>query len=113
MLGKLGLVAAALYVLFFLYVMFHMSMGGILTDPISWLFAMWAVAPVVFVAWRGSKNRFWLCALLPLLLFGIYMGYVMGFVSTSSTTALGLIFLPLFQWAFVGVALIVKKVAKS
>ena len=99
--------------LFLLYVMYRMSMGGILTDPLSWLFAIWAVAPVLFVAWRGLENRVWLIALLPLILFGIYEAYGMGFVSTSSTTALGLIFLPLFQWAFVGIVLIVKKVAKA
>ena len=100
--SKIGVVLAILHILFLLFVMHRMSGGELITDPIGLVFAAWAIAPTGFVARQIKTARIWVLALVPIILFGTYEAYIMGFVSKSSTTALGLIFLPIYEWFFIG-----------
>ena len=100
--SKIGVAVAVLHILFLLFVMHRMSGGELVTDPIGWVFAAWAIAPTGFIARQIKTAKIWLLALVPIVLFGSYEAYIMGFVSKSSTTALGLIFLPIYEWVFIG-----------
>ena len=102
-LSRFAVGASVLHLLFLLYVMHRMSGGGFLTELAGWIFAGWAVSPIIFVTWRLSHAPIWIAALLPMILIGTYEAYVMGFVSTSSTTALGFVFLPAYEWVFIAV----------
>ncbi|QZD91865.1 hypothetical protein K3162_09905 [Qipengyuania xiapuensis] len=90
-----------------------MAAGTSLISPFTLIFLSLAISPVGYVAYLGLTSRVWLLTLIPLLSYGIYATYNMGFVSASSTSALGLIFIPMIQWAFVGLVLIVKSFAKA
>ncbi|WP_157799460.1 hypothetical protein [Qipengyuania seohaensis] len=113
LIGKIGIVATGVYGLFLLYVMEKMAAGTSLFSLSTLFFFALAMSPVAFVAHKGLQSRVWLIALLPSLLFGAYEIYMMGFVSKSSTTALGLIFLPMIQWAFLGVVAVLKEVGRA
>ena len=112
-LSKLALVAAILHVLFLLFVMYHMSGGGLITDPVEWVLAIWAIAPTGFVGWRALSSKVWAAALVPIILLGTYEAYVMGFDSTSSTAVLGWLFLPIYEWVFIGLVGIIRVLAKK
>ena len=107
------MIAAGAYGIFLLFVMDRMAAGISLISPPTLILLLLAISPVAYVAYLGLTSRVWLLTLIPLLLYGAYATFSMGFVSTSSTSALGLIFIPMIQWAFVGFVLIVKSFAKA
>ena len=105
---KLAAAAAILHALFLLFVMYHMSGGELITDPIVWALAIWAIAPTGFVGWRALSSKVWAAALVPIILWGTHAAYDIGFVSTNSTTALGWLFLPIYEWVFIGLVGIIR-----
>ena len=110
---KFAVATAAVHTFFLLLVMYRMSAGGLLKDPIAWVIAGWVIAPTAFVAWRACYSKVWAIALFPMIIFGTYEAYIMGYVSTSSTTAIGLLFLPFYEWAFAGIIGVVKLLAET
>ena len=110
---KIGVIAAGAYGIFLLYVMDKMAAGISLISPFTLIFLSLAISPVGYVAYLGLTSRIWLLTLVPLLSYGIYETYHMAFASASSTSALGLIFIPMIQWAFVGFVLILKSLSNA
>ena len=96
-LNKVFIGAAIIFIGFLLVAMVHMAGGiGNFLHPVSLLFAVWAISPVAFLAWRLNGSLLWLLAFLPIVTFGSYLVYEMAYYSRSSTSALGWIFYPFY-----------------
>ena len=109
---KIGYGFGTAYALFALVCMSRMSGDPIgLLDPVGMLFALWVLSPIALVTWLQAKSKLWWFALLPSGALGVLAFYDMAFRSSSSTAALGLIFVPFYQWVLVGIGGIVVLLA--
>jgi hypothetical protein len=100
-LTKLGYAIAATYAVVIAVCLAKMSGNAAsFFDPVGLLFLVWALSPVAVVAWFQGDHKPWWAALVPLTAFGTLAFYDMAFRPGSSTAALGVIFIPIYQWAF-------------
>lgn len=110
----LAIGVAVLHIIFLLSVLVYMA-GGLhrFFHPASLAIGFWAISPVVFLAWRINESFLWLIALVPFIIFGSYAVYDMAFGADSSTAALGWIFIPFYQWVFIGIVAVAKRFPAS
>jgi hypothetical protein len=102
--AKWGYALGAIYAAFVVVCMTTMA-GGMASflNPFGLLFLVWVLLPIVLVAWLQGKSKLWWIPLFPTAILGAFAMYDMAFHPASSTAALGLIFFPLYQWAFIGI----------
>jgi hypothetical protein len=72
-----------------------------LLNPFMAIVIAWVLSPIVLLGCLVSRSAYWLVGLLPIAVIGNMLAYGIMTDTSSSTAALGWLFLPFYEWAFI------------
>lgn len=80
--------------------------------PAELLFTLWIIAPIACAGWWAATSFYGLIGLVPIAIFGSLMALDVAYDTSSSTSALGWLFFPPLEWAWLFVAFILAAILK-